>query len=248
MTQMTSPESRVSIATGCSSDAAQRARLSRGISTSAVYEMVERALARRNIRGGRIVDVGCGIGNLYPFVGHRFSEYVGVDVIRYDGLPSEVEFIPFELNSENVPVNAGTADVVVAVETIEHLENPRMFMRHLVKIAKPGGWVVVTTPNQLSLLSLLALALKRRFVAFQDVHYPAHLTALLEIDLMRIGAECELSSLVIEYSLAGRIVLTSRHYPSFLARVSPRMFSDNVLLIGRKAVASKPPALGRVQI
>ena len=79
------------------------------------------------------------------------------------------------------------ADVVAAVEVVEHLENPRAFCRELARIVKPGGWVVVTTPNQLSLLSLLTLVVKQRFSAFQDVSYPAHITALLETDLRRIA-------------------------------------------------------------
>ena len=54
----------------------------------------------------------------------------------------------------------GWADVVTALEVIEHLENPRAFCRELARVAKPGGWVVVTTPNQLSLLSLLSLVVK----------------------------------------------------------------------------------------
>jgi 2-polyprenyl-3-methyl-5-hydroxy-6-metoxy-1,4-benzoquinol methylase len=45
------------------------------------------------------------------------------------------------------------ADVVASVETIEHLENPRAFMRQLARVVKPGGVVIVSTPNQLSLLT-----------------------------------------------------------------------------------------------
>jgi len=65
-------------------------------------------------------------------------------------------------------------------------------MRSLVALARPGGWVLVTTPNQLSWLSLLCLVVKNRFAAFQDVHYPAHLTALLEVDLRRLAREASL--------------------------------------------------------
>lgn len=75
---------------------------------------------------------------------------------------------------------------------IEHLENPRAFIRVLVRLTKPGGWVFVTTPNQLSLLSQMTLMLKNQFNAFQEAPslYPAHITALLEIDLIRITTEC----------------------------------------------------------
>ena len=50
----------------------------------------------------------------------------------------------------------------------------------------------MTTPNQLSLLSKLCFVLKDSFAAFQGVHYPAHITALLPADLMNIGTELKL--------------------------------------------------------
>jgi 2-polyprenyl-3-methyl-5-hydroxy-6-metoxy-1,4-benzoquinol methylase len=126
---------------------------------------------------------------------------------------------------------------VVSVETIEHLENPRAFLRELARIARPGAPVIVTTPNQLSALSLLTLVTRQRFASFQDVHYPAHRTALLEVDLRRIAAEIGLRDVVVRYTLAGRIVFTARHYPGWLARLAPRLSSDTVVLIGRRMAA-----------
>jgi len=196
--------------------------------------MVARALDGRWPGGGVLLDVGCGTGNLWPFVRDRFTHYIGVDAVRYQGLPADADFHQVELDRESVPLADGIADVVAAVETIEHLENPRAFLRELVRLAKPGGWIVATTPNQLSLLSKLTLMVKNQFNAFQDGCYPAHLTALLEVDLRRIASECALEQVAIAYSLEGRIMLTARHYPQFLARRFPRLLSDNVLLIGRK--------------
>ena len=76
---------------------------------------------------------------------------------------------------------------------------------------------------------------KGQFNAFQDVHYPAHLTALVEMDLRRIASESGLSDVAIIYSHEGRLALTPWHYPMFLARMFPRLLSDNLLLIGKKA-------------
>lgn len=216
------------------SDVEARARRTLGISDRPIYEMVERCLAARGISGGTLVDVGCGVGNLRRFVGDRFDRYLGVDVVRYDGLPADAEVLVADLEREPIPLPDGSADVVAAVETVEHLENPRRFLRELTRVARPGGWVVVTTPNQLSLLSLLSLALKKRFAAFQDVHYPAHLTALLEVDLRRIAGECGLERVAVEYSLDGRIPGTARHYPHWLARRLPRALSDNLLMAGAR--------------
>jgi 2-polyprenyl-3-methyl-5-hydroxy-6-metoxy-1,4-benzoquinol methylase len=217
-----------------------RARQSLGSSHDAIYGMVDRALAARDVAGGRLVDVGCGSGGLWRLLAPRFALYCGLDAVRYQGFPVDAEFCQIDLDNldrEPWPIAAGEADVVTAVETIEHLENPWAFMRALVDLARPGGWVVVTTPNQLSALSLATLAIKRRFSAFQDAHYPAHRTALLEIDLRRAAAECALQSVDVIYSHAGRMPLTPWHYAAALARRFPRALSDNLLIIGRKPTA-----------
>jgi len=211
-----------------------RARQSLGTSSVAIYEMVVKALKERNISGGVVVDVGCGSGGLWSFLRDRFSKYIGVDVVRYDGFPDACGFTRANLDTGRVDLPGENADVVVSVETIEHLENPRAFMRELVRLAKPGGWVIITTPNQQSLLSLLTLIVKGRFAAFQDGDYPAHVTALLEIDLRRIAMECGLEEITVFYSHYGRAMFTARHLPRALARRFPKFFSDNLLLVGHK--------------
>jgi 2-polyprenyl-3-methyl-5-hydroxy-6-metoxy-1,4-benzoquinol methylase len=195
---------------------------------------VAEVLAGRHPGGGLLVDVGCGTGALRDFIGTRVDRYVGVDIVRYEDFPGGAEFLQVDLETGRVPLPDGAADVVASVETIEHLENPRAFFRVLVRLVRPGGWLVVTTPNQLSLLSKLTLVVKNQFNHFQDNNYPAHLTALLEVDLRRMAAECGLSEVAVDYTRRGRIPGTSWHYPRFLSRWCARGLSDNVLLIARK--------------
>ena len=212
----------------------ERARRSLGASGDPVYRMVERALRGRHPGGGTLVDVGCGSGALWGHLRGRFDRYVGVDVVRYDGFPAEGEFHPLDLDRGDAPLPDGTADVAAGVETIEHLENPRAFVRLLARLARPGGWVVVTTPNQHSLLSKGTFLLRGEHAHFQDPSYPAHITALLEADLRRMAAECGLTEVAVEYSGSGRVPGTARHWPAALARLHPRGFSDNLLMAGRK--------------
>lgn len=211
-----------------------RAEQSLGSSNAVIYQMVVRVLSTCNANGGVLFDVGCGAGNLYPFVSKFCDRYVGVDAVRYQGFPSDADFISQNLDQPISQLSSNSADIVVSVETIEHLENPRAFYRELVRITKPGGCVIVTTPNQLSLLSKLSLVLKNQFNAFQAAPglYPAHITALLEIDLQRIAQECGLIDIRVEYSDRGRIPFTSKNYPASLFR--GRQFSDNLLCFGRK--------------
>ncbi len=209
-----------------------RARQSLGSSSTAIYRTVTRLLADRHA-GGTLADIGCGAGHFWSHVAPAFDRCIGVDAVRYDGLPSGVEFVAADLDRLPLPLADRSVDVVAAVEVVEHLENPRAFCRELRRIARPGGWVVVSTPNQLSALSLLTLVSKQRFSAFQDPAYPAHITALLEIDLRRIAGECGLETVEVRFTGEGRIPGSGRHYPAALSSRFPRQFSDNVVLIGR---------------
>lgn len=210
-----------------------RARASLGISGEPIYRAAGRILADRHPGGGTLLDVGCGTGNLWRFVSDKFDRYVGADVVRYDGFPVGAEFLAVDLDTGRVPAADASADVVAAIETIEHVENPRAFVRELARIVRPGGLILITTPNQLSLLSKLALLVKGHYSAFAEKPglYPAHITALLEIDLLRIARECGLENSRVFYTHSGRIPGTRRHWPRPLGG---RAFSDNILLLAER--------------
>jgi 2-polyprenyl-3-methyl-5-hydroxy-6-metoxy-1,4-benzoquinol methylase len=216
----------------CGMRGEERALQSRGRSSEAIYKMVARAL-RQAGKCGVLLDVGCGNGELRGFISHQIVSYVGADIARYEDYPADAEFHRVNLDCLPTPLTDGFADVVAAVETIEHLENPRALMRELVRLCRPGGRVVVTTPNQLSLASKVSLLVRNQFVAFQEAPglYPTHITALLEIDLIRIARECGLVDCAVYYSDSGRIPLTPWHWPSALRG---RTFSDNVGLLARR--------------
>ena len=193
--------------------------------------MADRAIRARHMGGGVVVDIGCGTGTLYGVLKGAFDRYVGVDIVHHEGFPAGAEFVQADLDTGRAPLPDCFADIVVSAETIEHVENPRAFFRDLVRLARPGGWVVVTTPNQLSWLSKLSLLLTNQFPAFKEAPglYPAHLTALLEIDLLRMARECGLVDIATLYSGCGRVPGTPWHWPAWLG-FRGRRFSDNVLV------------------
>jgi 2-polyprenyl-3-methyl-5-hydroxy-6-metoxy-1,4-benzoquinol methylase len=191
------------------------------------------ALGQRQA-AGLLVDVGCGTGRLRDFTRGFASDYIGVDVVRHPQLPPDVTFLHADLDRDPVPVPTGSAGIVTALETVEHLENPRAFVRELVRVLRPGGWMVVTTPNQLSARSLLSLVTRGHFAEFHGSCYPAHLTALLPVDLERIAAECGLEHAQLELTADGRVPLSSLRYPRFLSRLFPSSLSDHVALVARK--------------
>jgi 2-polyprenyl-3-methyl-5-hydroxy-6-metoxy-1,4-benzoquinol methylase len=216
-------------------DATARAALSRGVSSSVIHSVVREVVVDSGPPYGVLLDVGCGTGTLAMSMAGLFDHYIGCDIVAYEGFPNEkwASLVIADLNRHPYPFEDGTADIVAAIETIEHLENPRAFVRELVRLARPKGLVVVTTPNQLSLLSKLSLLVKDDFDAFDDRtgQYPAHITALVANDLRRIGVEAGLDRIHIRYTNHGRIPKSSWHWPK-IAGLGGKWYSDNVVMYG----------------
>lgn len=213
----------------------RRALMTGGTSAGSIYRAVARLVRELHPPGGMLLDVGCGTGELREHMLNFCDIYVGADVVRHGGFPDGADFRPVDLDAGRVDVDDEAADIVACVETIEHLENPRNLFRELARLARPGGLIVVTTPNQISLLSKLGLFLKDQFPAFQERPglYPAHITALLPVDLLRIAKEVGLVEPILRYSGSGRIPGTKWHWPWPLRGQS---FSDNVLLAARRPI------------
>ena len=85
----------------------ERARQSLGASDEAIYGRVAGILKDRGARGELLVNVGCGTGNLWPFVRDQFDRYIGVDAIRYEDFPGEAELILADLDKGDLSLPAG---------------------------------------------------------------------------------------------------------------------------------------------
>ncbi|MFI9030444.1 class I SAM-dependent methyltransferase [Streptomyces sp. NPDC053560] len=116
--------------------------------------MLARALGPAG--GGRapatVLDVGCGDGTAaataLPYLsGHRL---VGVDWSQ-DALRRATGRIPFvvrgELSGPGLPFGDGAADAVLFSEVVEHLVDPDAALDELRRVLRPGGHLLLSTPN-----------------------------------------------------------------------------------------------------
>ncbi|WP_343650149.1 class I SAM-dependent methyltransferase [Herbaspirillum sp.] len=102
---------------------------------------------------GRIVDVGCGNGPLLVALAERFDipvqRLLGIDFNRM--LPDRFSFVQADLNSSDLMELVGDEmriDAVMSSHVIEHVLDPRRFLRQLKKLVqRSGGVIYIETPD-----------------------------------------------------------------------------------------------------
>ncbi len=219
---------------------ARAAELSGGTSGNAIYAMIERVIAAHGLQG-KILDYGAGVGQLTRrlLALDRFDSVSAADIMAMPSdLRGKAEWIEQDLNVA-LPGHEGAFDVVVAAEVIEHLENPRFMVREIFRLLRPGGAAIVTTPNNETWRSLIALLVRGHFMAFGESGYPAHITALLRKDLARIFQEASFATPDFHFTNSGGIpghpVVTWQQIS--LGLFKGLRYSDNVLAIAKKPAA-----------
>jgi SAM-dependent methyltransferase len=215
------------------SAAEERVRLSHGISGEEVCRLAAALIHQHHHAGGLLLDIGCGTGVLRAAIGDHITRYTGVDICLYSRFPTDVEFHCVDLNRERVPLDDGSVDVLTALGVIEFLENPYGLMREIKRLTRPGGLILLSTPNQLSWLSKWTLLLRNRFNAFQRGPGTPMIMALLVGDLVRMAQESGFTDIQIKYTDHGRIPFTTCRWPGRLG-FRGRRFSDTVILMARR--------------
>lgn len=187
--------------------------------------------------GGSILDFGCGRGRFLSMLSFlNFSEVAGADLMdRPLELPPTYRWVQADLNHQ-LNLESESFDVIVAIEVIEHLENPRSVVRELRRLLKPGGHLIMSTPNNESFRALLSLIIKGHFVSFLEKDYPAHITALTALDIKRICNESHFEKTHFHYIKKGLVPglkgLTWQQI-SF-GFLQGKRFSDNIFAVTRK--------------
>lgn len=113
------------------------------------------AWAATYCRGARVVDVACGAGHGAA----RCAEGGATSVVGFDASLSAVQFardrqigargMHFAVaDALRLPVPARSADLVVSLETLEHLEDPGAFLAEVARVLRPGGGFLCSTPNR----------------------------------------------------------------------------------------------------
>jgi SAM-dependent methyltransferase len=98
---------------------------------------------------GRWLDLGCGQGELLELAAGRGLRGMGLDYARGNaaavaagGRPALVADL-----TRPLPLRDASLDGATLVEVIEHIVNAEALVAELARVIRPGGWLLVTTPN-----------------------------------------------------------------------------------------------------
>lgn len=106
------------------------------------------------VQGKTVLDIASGSGYGTRLLAEKAKMVYGVDVnetaINYAKKHYGAHNIQYKVgDGESIPLNDNSVDVIVTLETIEHIENYKQFIKELKRILKPDGLLIISTPNDL---------------------------------------------------------------------------------------------------
>ena len=138
----------------------------------ATFKRLLHNLARRKLTGGDLLEIGCGYGYLLDEANVFFHRRVGTDfspeaaaIARATGAEVFVGGIE-QISPER------SFDCVIANQVIEHIYQPLSFVKELSRHTKPGGHIVIATPD---IGGMLRKSMGRRWPSFKTPEHVIYL-------------------------------------------------------------------------
>lgn len=120
---------------------------------------------RAQIKGKKVIDIGCGGGILAESMARRGAQVIGIDmgatplsVAQLHALDSQVEVDYQQISAEDMAAqHAEQFDVVTCMEMLEHVPDPASVIAACATLVKAGGEVFFSTINRNPKAFLLAV-------------------------------------------------------------------------------------------
>ena len=129
-------------------------------------------LSRVTTGDKRLFDLGCGNGSIAAAISKDGYDVTGVDVSREGIEQAQLAYPELRLETgsgyDDLTARYGQFPVVISLEVVEHLYDPRRYARVLFDLLEPGGTAIVSTPYHGYLKNLVLAATGK-----MDAHFHA---------------------------------------------------------------------------
>jgi len=115
------------------------------------------------LTGKTAIDVGCGAGLMCEPLARMGAEVTGIDAapenIEAARTHAQGQALSIDYRCAEIAGLDGRFDLVTAMEVIEHVADPTVFMAALAARMAPGGLMILSTPNRTNLSRLAMITL-----------------------------------------------------------------------------------------
>lgn len=110
-----------------------------------------------------ILDAGCGNNGIISEFKSTTRLIIGIDV--NEKLLSENKIVDKKIiaDLEHIPLDSNSVDIVISEFVLEHLDNPSLAFKEILRILKPKGAFIFITPNSLNPIMTLSKILPHTF-------------------------------------------------------------------------------------
>jgi SAM-dependent methyltransferase len=100
----------------------------------------------------RVLDVGFGEGYGAEILSGSVADYVGLDMseeaVQHASSRYSFPNVRFERSdATTIPFESGSFDLVISFHVLEHVAEPDSYLREMARVCRPGGYIVIVTPN-----------------------------------------------------------------------------------------------------
>tara|TARA_S200000501_G_scaffold80028_1_gene71822 strand:+ start:401 stop:1069 length:669 start_codon:yes stop_codon:yes gene_type:complete len=102
-----------------------------------------------------IIELGCKYAELKKLLNRRGDKFIykGIDIdeqtLQNIDDYNSTDFICHDIN-EGIPIENNSADYIICMEVLEHLENASYFLEEAKRILKKNGNIIISVPNPYS--------------------------------------------------------------------------------------------------
>jgi SAM-dependent methyltransferase len=193
------------------------------------HDSLYRDLIAKYLRRGELVlEAGCGRYMTFCKEFSGMARVVGVDL--ESALETDNREAPFGVRADlgRLPFPAACFDLVISRSVVEHLAEPAQVFHEFFRVLRPGGRVVMITPNKYDYVSLIAAASPyrlHRLLVSKIFEVPEH---DVFPTFYRANTLSSIRDAMNSAGFAEKELGTINHYPAYLM-FSPVLFRLGVL-------------------